>query len=150
MKNHFCVYLKQFVSTQPKSENCYFCNSFFWYSVFCERFHNIKLYLLLHFPCIKNRCKTPQQPTVVWCSLFPLPLYSVVFPMPSKALCSVPFLPLPRVLFDTPGMLMGQSETLSLRISLWLIFISPPLLRFITSAAYSSRCFVLGFTLCNC
>lgn len=87
-------------------------------------------------------------------ALSPLPLHSLVFHMPSKALCSVPFLPLPQVLFDTPGTLMGQSETLSLRISLWLIFISPSSLslslRFITSAAYSSRCFVLGFTLCNC
>lgn len=54
------------------------------------------------------------------------PLHSPVYHTPSKALCSVPFLPLPRVLFDTPGMLMGQSETLSLRISLWLIFIHPP------------------------
>lgn len=83
--------------------------------------------------------------------LHALPLHSLLFHMPSKALCSVPFLPLPQVLFDTPGTLMGQSETLSLRISLWLIFISSPLsLRFITSAAYSSRCFVLFFTLCNC
>lgn len=72
-----------------------------------------------------------QSPAVSrWPSPVPSPArststYSLLFYMPSKALCSVPFLPLPRVLFDTPGTLMGQSETLSLRISLWLIFITP-------------------------
>lgn len=89
-----------------------------------------------HHPCISSvvlslrilhftRLQYLAGPPLCSCR-YTLPLYSLVFHMPSKALCSVPFLPLPRVLFDTPGMLMGQSETLSLRISLWLIFISPP------------------------
>lgn len=101
--------------------------------------------LIQHFSPIQYRTGLPRRSP-----LHTLPLHSLVFHMPSKALCSVPFLPLPQVLFVTSGILMGQSEALSLRISLWLIFISPLSLRFITSAAYTSRCFVLFFTLCNC
>lgn len=79
---------------------------------------------------------------------FALPLLSLLFRLPSNALCSVPFLLLPQVLLT----LLAHKGPITDTVleNLWLIFIYPPL-RFITSAAYSSRCFFpLLFTLCNC
>lgn len=90
-----------------------------------SRLQPTSVHLLGCIVFVKTVCHSPPQ-CVPGPLLHILPLHSLLFHTPSKALCSVPFLPLPRVLFDTPGMLMGQSETLSLRISLWLIFIPPP------------------------
>lgn len=78
--------------------------------------------------------------------VYTLPLRSLLFHLPSNALCSVPFLPLPQVCL-TPLANNGpiiDTVLESLTLAHFHIY-SPP--RFITSTAYSSRCFFSSFLL---